>query len=130
MSLADSYGIGLVHPFVMGPSDFNSARGAALVKADIVSALMIRRGELPWAPELGSEIHKLLDENMDEMLEPQALLDCRMALSHDPRILVTGVVVTRDLLENTLTLDVDYAVVQIAGSGTVLDTGTARLLVR
>lgn len=130
MSAADTYGIGLVHPFALGPDDFVSARGADLARANVISALMIRKGELPWAPHLGSNIHRLLDENMDELLRDQAILDCREALSHDPRIRVTDVRVTRDLVRNALTLEVFYQIVQLQGSGTVLASDVARILVR
>ena len=129
-SAVDTYGIGLVHPFAMGARDFVSATGKDLIKANVISALMIRKRELPWAPHLGSELHKLLDENMDDMLEPQALLDCRTALSHDPRILVISVTVTRSLSENSLDIEIFYGIAQIPGSGTVLDTDTARILVK
>jgi phage baseplate assembly protein W len=91
-------GYGLALPFTRQSTDFYTAEGAELVKSCIRQVLGTRagvgayRGELPWRPNFGSQLH-LLRHQLQSLASPAAarVYVIEALRAWEPRITVTGV---------------------------------------
>jgi phage baseplate assembly protein W len=90
--LKEELGGGLIRPFRRVGSDFNAGFGVAVIRANIGEVFGIVPGTLPWRPELGSELHRLLHQRNTPGVRELARLYVEQALSRwEPRSRLTGI---------------------------------------
>ena len=122
----DFLGKGLVNPFRRGSRDFVNAEGVELIRANVRQILGTRSaigddvvGELAWRPDFGSKFWRLKHRNNDGILEGLAIAYAHEALSWEPRVEVSAVVVEPDVNRpNRLSIRVLYQIIDenVAGN--------------
>jgi phage baseplate assembly protein W len=132
-------GFGLVNPLKRdGRSDFAAAGGEQLVRSCVaqvlgtVGASETSGGELPWSA-FGSLLHRLRHQRNDGVLQELARVYVVDALKRwEPRVVVTGVQVTREQQdgENVLAIRLRYEVISANTPGNnVILSGVEQSLV-
>jgi hypothetical protein len=114
-------GFGLTRPFQRDlRSDFAAAGGELLVRSAVgqilgtVGSSDFTQGELPWRTDFGSLLHVLRHQRNDTVLQELARVYVVDALKRwEPRVIVTGVQITREQHdgENVLSLRLRYNVI-------------------
>jgi len=114
-------GFGLTRPFRRDlRSDFAAAGGEQLVRCAVgqilgtVGSSDFTQGELPWRTDFGSLLHVLRHQRNDTVLQELARVYIVDALKRwEPRVIVTGVQITREQHdgENVLSLRLRYNVI-------------------
>jgi len=114
-------GFGLTLPFRRDlRSDFAAAAGELLVRSAVgqilgtVGSSDFTQGELPWRTDFGSLLHVLRYQRNDTVLQELARVYVVDALKRwEPRVIVTGVQITREQHdgENVLSLRLRYNVI-------------------
>jgi len=125
-------GVGILRPFRRDQkSDFAAAGGEALIRSAVGQVLGtmcssdFTQGELPFRSEFGSLLHLLRHQKNNNVLQELARVYVVDALKRwEPRVVVTGVQVTRDHQEgeNVLAVRLTYDVrsTNTAGSNVLL----------
>jgi hypothetical protein len=125
-------GAGILRPFRRDQkSDFAAAGGEALIRSAVGQVLGtmcssdFTQGELPFRSEFGSLLHLLRHQKNNNVLQELARVYVVDALKRwEPRVVVTGVQVTRDHQEgeNVLAVRLTYDVrsTNTAGSNVLL----------
>jgi len=127
-------GFGLLRPFRRDQkADFAAAGGEQLIRSAVeqilgtVGASDFTQGEVPWRTEFGSLLNLLRNQKNDHVLQELARVYVVDALKRwEPRVVVTGVQVTRDPQsgENVLAIRIRYDVIStnVPGNGVLLAT--------
>jgi len=116
-------GFGAIRPFRRDQkSDFATAGGEALIRSAVGQVLGtmcssdFTQGELPFRSEFGSLLYLLRHQRNDNVLQELARVYVVDALKRwEPRVVVTGVQVTREQQdgENVLAIRIRYDVIAI-----------------
>lgn len=116
-------GAGILRPFRRDQkSDFAAAGGEALIRSAVGQVLGtmcssdFTQGELPFRSEFGSLLYLLRHQRNDNVLQELARVYVVDALKRwEPRVVVTGVQVTREQQdgENVLAIRIRYDVIAI-----------------
>ena len=116
-------GAGILRPFRRDQkSDFAAAGGEALIRSAVGQVLGtmcssdFTQGELPFRSEFGSLLHLLRHQKNNNVLQELARVYVVDALKRwEPRVVVTGVQVTREQQdgENVLAIRIRYDVIAI-----------------
>ena len=81
------------------------------VKSNLTNLLLTRRGERPFQPEFGSELHALLFTQMDDEYDAAVQSAVQRAISQwMPFLLIVEMEVTRDNDRNRTLIKVTFAI--------------------
>jgi len=79
-----------------------------LIKRDLLNAFLIREGELPGRPEIGSKIWSFIFEPMVEEVRRGIELEVTNIVAGDPRLRLKGMSIFTD--EHTITVEIQVDV--------------------
>lgn len=105
-------GIGITFPIQLGKTGYFAQSQTALeaTKTNLISLLLTRKGERPFEPELGSDLHSLVFAQMDTEYEAnvKSAID-RAVAQWLPFVIVVDQQVRRDVDRNLTMVKVSFA---------------------
>ena len=105
-------GIGVTLPFQRGKTGYFAQSTTALqqVKSNLISLLLTKKGERPFQPELGCDLHTLLFSQMDDEYEANVLSAIQRAVAQWlPFLSINTATVVRDPDHNLTTVTVQFS---------------------
>jgi len=73
-----------------------------LIKRDLLNAFMIREGQLPGRPELGTKIWNFIFEPMTGEVRTAIETEVKRVILLDPRLLISSIIIASN--QNTVTI--------------------------
>jgi len=108
----ESTAIGITLPLKRGKTGYFEQSYTAIdqVKSNLTNLLLTRKGERPFQPELGSELHNLIFSQMDEEYDVAVQNAIQRAISQwMPFLTITEMEVKRDDDRNKTLVKVTFA---------------------
>jgi len=105
-------GIGITLPLQRGKTGYFTQSTTALqqVKANLVSLLLTKKGERPFQPDLGSDLHTLLFSQMDDEYDANVQAAIQRAVAQWlPFVNLGQIDVVRDTDRNLTTVKIQFS---------------------
>ena len=105
--------IGITLPLQRGKTGYFEQSFTAIdqVKSNLINLLLTRRGERPFQPEFGSELHSLIFTQMDEEYDAAVQNAVQRSIAQwMPFLLIVEMEVTRDDDRNRTLVKVTFAI--------------------
>lgn len=115
-------GRGISDQFVRVGNDLLTVTGHARIAALIRQAVMTKRGEVPWRPELGSRLHRIVHRNLDERTLELARNLVIEALTDLPDVSRLEVEATRAAQSKAILITVRYVYTVDGSSGVATES--------
>ena len=115
-------GIGITLPIQLGKTGYFAQSTTALqqVKSNLVSLLLTRKGERPFQPELGCDIHTIHFSQMDADFEARVQSAIQRAVNQWlPFLSITSISITRDDDNNLTTVILQFS---LASNANITDS--------